>query len=174
VIAREGLPRATFARIAAEAGLSSPGMISYHFTDKDELLGSVVDAVLRDCLASIEEAVVAAPDPPAALAAYLTAFVRWQDTHREEVAALWLLASSWRRPDGRAAFEEDVLRAPLVGILADGQRTGAFRPVPADWVAQTILCAVEGFQEALRQDPEIEAEVFARALVDLFDRGLRP
>src|SRR5688572_29786940 len=84
VIAHEGLSKASFGRIAAEAGLSSPGMISYHFADKDELLTVLCDAILDGCVTEIEEAVAAAAGPVEGFAAYLTAFVRWQDTHRDE------------------------------------------------------------------------------------------
>lgn len=50
MIAREGLSKASFARIATEAGLSSPEMISHHFADKDELLTALADTVLGDTM----------------------------------------------------------------------------------------------------------------------------
>lgn len=172
VIAREGLSKASFGRIAAEAGLSSPGMISYHFADKDELLTVLCDTVLDDCLAAIEEAVDAAEDPAQGLAAYLTGFVRWQDTHRDDVGALWRLSAGWKRPGEPAAFDEALLRAPLLRVLRAGQRSGALRRLPDEWTAHLILCAAEGYQQALQDDPELDADVFAATLVDLFERGL--
>jgi TetR/AcrR family transcriptional regulator, fatty acid metabolism regulator protein len=172
VIARDGLSKASFGRIAAEAGLSSPGMISYHFADKDELLTVLSDTVLDDCVAAIEEAVAAADGPAAALSAYLGAFVGWQDAHRDEVGALWRLSAGWKRPGAQSAFDEAPLRQPLLRILRDGQALGVLRPVHGEWVAQTILCAVEGYQQALQNDPDLDAEAFAETLVDLFERGL--
>jgi AcrR family transcriptional regulator len=172
VIARDGLSKATFGRIAAEAGLSSPGMISYHFADKDELFTVLSDTVLGDCVAAIEEAVAAADGPVAALSAYLAGFVRWQDTHRDEVGALWRLSAGWKRPGAPSAFDEAPLREPLLRILRDGRDLGVLRPVPERWVAQSILCAVEGYQEAMQDDPELDGEAFAAMLVDLFERGL--
>lgn len=172
VISREGLSKASFGRIAAEAGLSSPGMISYHFADKDELLTVLCDTLLDDCVSAIEEAVAAAEDPAQGLAAYLTGFVHWQDTHRDEVGALWRLSAGWKRPGEPAAFDEALLRDPLLRVLRAGQAAGAVRPVRAEWAAHLILCAVEGYQQALQDDPELDADAFAAALVDLFERGL--
>ncbi|GAB2600330.1 TetR/AcrR family transcriptional regulator [Pseudactinotalea suaedae] len=172
VIAREGLTRASFGRIAAEGGLSSPGMISYHFADKDELLAVLCDTVLSDCVRTLEEAVEAATDPVEGLTAYLTAFVSWQDTHRDEVAALRRLAVDWRRPGAAAAFDERPLMQPLLGVLHAGQASGVLRSLHPGWVAQTVLCAVESFPQALHEDPELDPQTFAETLVELFGRGL--
>jgi TetR/AcrR family transcriptional regulator, fatty acid metabolism regulator protein len=172
VIAREGLSKASFGRIAAEAGLSSPGMISYHFADKDELLTVLCDTLLDDCVAAIEEAVAAAEGPAQGLAAYLTGFVRWQDTHRDEVGALWRLSAGWKRPGEPAAFDETLLRDPLLRVLHEGQAAGVLRPVRSEWTAHLVLCAVEGYQQALQDDPGLDADAFAATLVDLFERGL--
>jgi TetR/AcrR family fatty acid metabolism transcriptional regulator len=172
VIARQGLSKASFGRIAAEAGLSSPGMISYHFTDKDELLTVVCDTLLDDCAAAIDAAVTAAAGPAEGLAAYLAAFVRWQDGHRDEVAALWRLAAGWKRPGDQVAFDEASLTAPLRRVLRNGQAAGVLRSTHEEWAAQTILCAVKGYQQALHDDPDLDADAFAETLVDLFARGL--
>lgn len=172
VIAREGLSKASFGRIAAEAGLSSPGMISYHFADKDELLTVLGDTVLDDCVTTIEAAVDAAEDPAQGLVAYLTAFVHWQDTHRDEVGALWRLSAGWKRPGQPAAFDEGLLREPLLRVLRAGQESGALRPLRAEWTAHLILCAAEGYQQAMQDDPELDADAFTATLVDLFRTGL--
>lgn len=173
VIARDGLSKASFGRIATEAGLSSAGMISYHFADKDELLTVLSDVALGDCVAAIEAAVAAADEPAQGLTAYLTSFVRWQDTHRDEVDALWRLSAGWKRPGEPAAFDEGLLRAPLLRVLRAGREAGTFRPVPVEWTAHTILCAVEGYQQAMHDYPGLDADAYAAMLVDLFESGLR-
>lgn len=173
VIAQEGLARATFGRIATVAGLSSPGMISYHFAHKDELLTTLGRTILQDCGDAVADAVAAAPDPVAGLAAYLTASVRWQDTHRDAVAALVRLSSGWTPPDPATAFDETPLTAPLLEVLSEGQRQGVLRPLPPAWLVRTILCAVEGYHQALAEDESVDAEEFAAALVTLFCDGLR-
>ena len=47
-IADLGYRNATFAQIARRAGLSSTGLISYHFAGKEELISEVVRTVLAD------------------------------------------------------------------------------------------------------------------------------
>ena len=47
-IAEAGYRGATFARITERAGLSSTGLISYHFASRDELIGEVVAKVIGD------------------------------------------------------------------------------------------------------------------------------
>jgi AcrR family transcriptional regulator len=45
VIAEAGYAKASFSRIAKHAGLSSTGMISYHFAGKEDLLAACVDLI---------------------------------------------------------------------------------------------------------------------------------
>ncbi len=173
VIEREGLAKASFGRIAGEAGLSSPGMISYHFADKDELLAAVCDTILDDCAAALAGAVSASESAVAALSSYLFAFVRWQDDHRTAVAALWQLAAGWRRPASTCAFDESSLIDPLRRALREGRGAGAWRPLHQEWVAQAVFCAGKGYPQARYDDPDLDADAFARTLVDLFTDGLR-
>lgn len=172
VIAVDGLSRASFTRIAHTAGLSSPGMISYHFADKDELFAVLCDEAIADCAQAIEGAVAAAPGPQEALAAYLTSFIDWQDAHREQVSALRRLAAGWKRPGLDAAFDEGALSEPLRAILIEGAASGALRTVRTEWVIETILCAVEGFEAALGRDLDLDASAFGDELVGLFVHGL--
>lgn len=172
VIAREGLSKAAFTRIAMEAGLSSPGMISYHFADKDELFAVLADRHVTDLAGALVSATDGAPDAKAALAAYLNAFIGWQDTNRDAVGALWRLASGWKAPGRDQAFDEEPLVAPLLRVLDDGVASGVLRDVRAGWVAHTILCAVEGFHEVIAANPDLTADAYAAELIALFVGGL--
>ncbi len=172
VLARHGLSGTSFAKIAAEAGISSPGMISYHFADKDELYSVLAQQLLDDCVEAIEEAVSAAPDPLAAVAAYVTSFVSWQDSNRDGVSALWRLASGWKAPGRDSAFDEAPLVAPLLRVLDEGRRAGMVRAVDTTVVAQAVLCAVEGFRDVATGNPDLAPDDFAAELVELFVRGL--
>src|SRR6201996_6707398 len=51
VIAENGSGRASFARIAEQAGLSSTGLISYHFASRAELMELVADRVIAEITA---------------------------------------------------------------------------------------------------------------------------
>lgn len=78
-----------------------------------------------------------------------------------------------RAPGQQTAFDEGPFRDPLLRILTEGSRAGTLRKVQPEWVAETILCAVEGFHQVLVDDPEVDADAFADSLVALFTEGLR-
>src|ERR1700749_4095543 len=75
VIAEVGYAKASFSRIAKQAGLSSTGMISYHFAGKDDLLAACVTEI-EQVTDAFMQARIAAPDGHAAvLRAYVEANV---------------------------------------------------------------------------------------------------
>ena len=63
-LARHGYAGCSLAVIAAAAGLRKPSIFA-HFDTKDELYGSVVDDVMRELTAAIEEAAPTATSPTA-------------------------------------------------------------------------------------------------------------
>jgi AcrR family transcriptional regulator len=171
VLARDGLSGTSLGRIAAEAGLSSAGLITYHFADKDEVLLSVTQDLLSRCADTLRSAVAAADRPDAALAAYIEAFVRFQDEHRDGVRALWRLAAGWKAPGRDSAFDEEPLIAPVREVLDAGQRAGVFRPLSSEVVAKSIVCSVEAFHDLARTDPALDTGAFIRDLQALYRRG---
>src|ERR1019366_2319825 len=62
-LAKHGDSGATFARIVEAGGLSSPGLISYHFADRGELLESVYLYVAELRRASNDRALAGITDP---------------------------------------------------------------------------------------------------------------
>src|SRR5690625_3194979 len=87
VIAEEGLARATFARIARHAGIS-PGLISYHFEEKSDLLGTVAETVMADMEAALRVAADGVESHRAALAALLHAQVHHAAAHLAALTAV--------------------------------------------------------------------------------------
>lgn len=172
VLARDGLSRTSLSRVAAEAGLSSPGLITYHFADKDDVLVTLTEDLLAKCAATIDAALADAPDDLSALLVYIEAFVQFQDQHREGVRALWRLASSWKAPGRTDAFDARALAGPVEEILRHGVESGAFRPLNAAWVAQSVQCSVEGFHELFCADPDIDADAFVAELQTLYRRAV--
>ncbi|MFB6395081.1 TetR/AcrR family transcriptional regulator [Polymorphospora lycopeni] len=171
VLARDGLSRTSLGRIASEAGLSSTGLITYHFADKNDVLLTVVDHLIGRCAETLRAAVDRAADPAEALAAYIEAFIRFQDDNRDGVRALWRLAAGWKAPGRDSAFDDEPLVAPVREVLDDGQARGAFRGLASPVVAQSILCSVEGFHEAFTADPDIDTTAYIRELQILYRHG---
>src|ERR1700760_5128012 len=70
VIAEIGYARASFTGIAKHAGLSSTGMISYHFAGKDDLLTACVAGIEQVTEAFMQSRIAAADGHVAVLRAY--------------------------------------------------------------------------------------------------------
>ncbi|WP_114559843.1 TetR family transcriptional regulator [Desertihabitans aurantiacus] len=176
LLARHGPAGTAFTSIASEAALSSPGLISYHFTDKTDLMSQVVEHILTSLGSSLAARVAEAGDDPVArLRAYLAELVRYQDTHRDEVAAVWRLlatgAAEALTGRGRTTALPPTL---LTEILRDGQRRGAFRPFDVDVMAQALHCSAEGYRERFLTDDHADADAFTAELTELFIRATAP
>jgi AcrR family transcriptional regulator len=172
VIADVGYAQASFARIAERARLSSTRLISYHFVDKDELIGAVVEQVVRAIGTWVGDRVTAAaPDARAMLRAYLEGVVSFTAGHRPQMRALLriLLAG------GLPADVGEALAVPthLEEILRAGQLAGEFRDFDVRVMAIAVQRCVESLPFVLEADPDLDCDAFARELVQLFDLGTR-
>jgi len=167
VIADVGYARASFARIAERAGLSSTRFISYHFAGKGELMAAVV----RDVVASIAEEVGSrlAGESTASgmLRSYIEAVVGFIDANRAEMIALTEIMLGGGFDDGIAADRSAT--ADLESILTFGQSSGEFRDFDPWVMATTVQRSVDGLPFALQADPAIDCASYAGELVTIFE-----
>jgi len=171
VIAQEGYRQASFARIAERAGLSSTRLISYHFTGKEELVAAVVHEVVAAMGDQVGRQVTARPDARGMLRAYVEGVVAYTATHREELVALLQILTG-------GGFPQEVQAATAVPghverILAEGQRTGQFRPFDVRVMALAVQRSVEGVAFALHLDAGLDVAGYGVELADLFERATR-
>ncbi|MFB9834758.1 TetR/AcrR family transcriptional regulator [Actinoallomurus acaciae] len=172
VISEVGFAKASFSRIAKHAGLSSTGMISYHFAGKDDLLAA--------CVAEIEEVtggfmgprIDAAEGHVAQLRAYVESNVALVGEHPAAVRALIDIvkngAAQSAAVNGRLALFEEHFRT--------GQAAGVFRPFDTRTVAiafTTGLDAVVATAAAAVPEPT-ELARLGRELADLYVRATAP
>ena len=176
VIADDGFAQASFARIAERAGLSSTRLISYHFANKDELIGAVVQEVITSIGTYVGARIDAAErdegegNATAILRAYLEGNVAFIDEHRAHMQALMqVVLSAGGLPGGAPADG----KTPLEGLLHHGQSTGEFRDFHVETVAGAIQRAVEGLPFLLAAQPDLDCTRYAAELVDLYLRGVR-
>jgi AcrR family transcriptional regulator len=176
VIAEQGYANASFAKIAKQAGLSSTGMISYHFKGKDDLIREVVAEVMRVS----SEFLVSKLDAEATLAARLRAYIVGRlallDEYPRHQLAVREIVNAVHTEDPQlrgltpglpavAATQEERLRL--------GQRTGEFGPFDP---AVTVLAVNGAINEATTRaaiDPDFDTAACARELADLFERATR-
>ncbi|MCW2736363.1 TetR/AcrR family transcriptional regulator [Nocardioides sp.] len=170
LVAEEGFGKATFARIAEKAGLSSTRLISYHFAGKDDLVTALVDHVITGIGEHVGGRVMAETTARGRLRAYIEGVVTYADAHRAPMSALLQVAMS-ATADGGTSAPSDT--SHLERILEDGQRQGEMRDFDAGVMATTVQRAVEVVPFRLQAEPDLDCTAYAAELIELFDRATR-
>lgn len=167
VIADVGYARASYARIATAAGLSSTRFLSYHFESKGELMAAVVGQVIGQIGQFVGDRVRQQCTAAGMLRSYLESVVEFVDTHRAPMIALTevLLGSGFE--EGIAG--DRAATADLAAILRHGQATGEFRDFDPAVMATVVQRAVDGLPFALQADPDLDCAGYAREVVTIFE-----
>lgn len=174
-LATVGAARASFARIAEEAGIS-PSLISYHFSARHELLleiGRTIDADIREAMA---EATREATSPLAAVRGLVAGFVGYVDGHRERMLALRELEATLA-PDERrriGVLDPNAGRTAWQELLHAGQAVGAFGSFDPQVVATAIMGLLSTVPAQLYGEPRIDPAVVAEGLCRIVERAVRP
>lgn len=170
VIAEVGYANASFSRIAKHAGLSSTGMISYHFAGKDDLYSACVTEIELVTGAYMNPRIDAADGHVGKLRAYVESNVALVGEHPAEVRALIDMVknagSQSAAVNGRLAVFEEHFRT--------GQEAGAFRPFDTSTVALALtggLDAVVATAAAATMTDSTELARLGRELADLYVRA---
>lgn len=186
VIAAEGLPHASLSRIAARAGLSSVGLITYHFGDRRELLLAVSADVAARHDATFDDTAARSRGAGGELDRYIAATVTFQDRNRAAMQAAWQIV--WLRWSGNPPFAEQqpaadgagsvIAASPhmarLVEVLERGQAEGDFRPdFSPELMARTINSAVLGYMDLVASTTDPDPIAFTAHLQQTFATAVR-
>ena len=172
VIAEVGYAKATFSRIAKHAGLSSTGMISYHFAGKDDLFAACVAEIEQVTAAFMDPKINAAEGHVAQLRAYVEANVALVGEYSTEVRALIDMVknggSQSPAVSGRLALFENHFRT--------GQEAGVFRPFDTWLVALSFTSGLDAVVATAAAAPPEPTELarIGRELADLYVRATAP
>ncbi len=166
-IAAEGYARASFARIARAAGLSSTGLISYHFASKQDLMDEVVRTVLGEFGAFVTDRMNAESGPAGELRAFIAANIAFVKAHRTRLLAALAVAAAGRGEGTDPLLEADI--RGLAELLRAGQRTGEFRDFDVDVMAVAIRSVRDGVLNRLSVEPDLDLDTYTGELVTLFD-----
>jgi TetR/AcrR family transcriptional regulator, fatty acid metabolism regulator protein len=175
-IAEVGYAQASLARIAERAGISK-GVISYHFTGKDELIKQVVNDVIEAGRAYILPRLLAESTGPATLRAYIESNLAFMREHRNSMAAVVeILRNGAFTPDGRGAHGEDLdvttrfLQEQLGRLQAGGELRSDFDPGA---MAVAIRAAIDVVPHRLVIDPNFDIDTYAKEIATVFDLATR-
>ena len=166
VIAEIGYAKASFSQIAKHAGLSSTGMISYHFAGKDDLLTACVAEIETVTDAFMQARIAAADGHVAVLRAYVEANVALVGEHPAAVRALIDIV---RNVPGQAAGVNQRLTV-FEEHFRSGQAAGAFRPFDTRTVTIALTSGLDAVVVTVAASVPEPAELtrIGRELADLY------
>lgn len=176
VIADQGYANASFAKIAKQAGLSSTGMISYHFQGKGDLIREVVARIMAVAADFVGGKLDAETGYRGRMRAFFAANLALVDEYPHHMRALSNITANAGTDDPHLFGLLDQLRsvsAAQVEILRAGQRDNVFREFDPTVMVMAIRGALDAAIARAAADPDFDAAVTARELADLFDRATR-
>jgi TetR/AcrR family fatty acid metabolism transcriptional regulator len=175
VLYEAGFAAASLGAIAERIGVSK-GVISYHFTGKDEVLREVIADVLAEAREYMTPRIAAARSYVDALRVYVTSNLEYIGTHRRKIIAFIEIVNGMP-PAGTepAPFAEGRQRAvdELRDLLAAGQAAGEFGEFSALIVAVSLRASIDVLSVLLRADPEMDTGAYGAELLRLYERAVR-
>jgi TetR/AcrR family fatty acid metabolism transcriptional regulator len=175
-LAESGFAAASLSLIAERVGVSK-GVLSYHFSDKADLVREVVRSVLGDAGSWMTPRIEGASSYREALHRYISANVSFLGTHRIDILALTeVIANARATPGVPEIFGESQREAvdALQKLFTDGQRAGEFGEVPASILARALRATIDSVSEQLRADTSYDLVAFEQQLTALFDSATSP
>jgi TetR/AcrR family fatty acid metabolism transcriptional regulator len=173
VLAESGFAATSLSLIAERVGVSK-GVLSYHFSDKADLVREVVRSVLADAAAWMTPRIEGAASYREALHRYIAANVSFLGAHPVDILALTEVIANARATAGVPEIFErsqrDAVDA-LEKLFSDGHRAGEFGDVPAPILAMSLRATIDATSERLRADASYDLAEFERQLTTLFDRA---
>ncbi|ANZ39240.1 hypothetical protein BBK82_27440 [Lentzea guizhouensis] len=173
-IAEIGYAKASFVRIAQRAGIS-PGLITYHFAKREELMKQVMLTVHDSMDRALSARGEGAVSYQAALRAIIEGFVHYCADHPAELIAISQIASAARDAEtARTWATEQNARTltELEEMFREGQDVGDLRRFDVRVMAVSVLAAMEATPAELMTRPDTDVARYARELADLFEHAI--
>lgn len=173
-LAVEGFGNASLAAIARTAGISK-GVISYHFSGKEELMEECVTAIYT----GIAERVVPqleGLDPLETVRAHVLAVARDGQAHRDELIAVGEIVTHLRRKDGRLRYgqaDNEELYRGLEWMYSAAAEAGEVRRFDHRVMAVTAQSAVDAMFAYWIAHPATDLLAYAEQLADLLVAAIR-
>jgi AcrR family transcriptional regulator len=150
-------------------------VILYYFAGKEDLIRELVAHAFAAGEAFVRPRVDRS-SARSALLSFITASVAFTAANPKTVLAVMNVMRAGRSESGAPGFDAIVTepRRPGFGaILAWGQATGEFRPFNIRVMVATVIEALDAIPPELADESDLDLDVYARELVELFDRATR-
>ena len=175
LIAEVGYGQTSIGQIAKRASISK-GVISYHFSGKEELMIEVMREVMQTFTAFVIVRIGTETSPSGILRAFIKANVEFIQHHCEALLALLEIVQSARTESGKPVFNGGVIETDLKSleqVLLQGQQQGEFRAFDVQIMAAAILSIRNGALAQIAADPNLDYTRYADELVTLVDQATR-
>jgi TetR/AcrR family transcriptional repressor of bet genes len=144
VMAERGYAKATIKEIARAAGLT-PGLVHYHFRDKQQILLSLIEGLAALVRGRMERAAPHARD----LFAAIDALLGTEEGVEASAVACWVVigAEAVRQPEVRELYEALMREAleEFTKAFRAAMRGAGRSDATAGTAAMSVLAAIEGF-----------------------------
>jgi AcrR family transcriptional regulator len=169
-IAEIGYAKASFVRIARRAGVS-PGLISYHFAKREELIKQVMVTVHESMDADLTSKTSGASSYRVALRGLIEGYVHYCAQHPKELIAISRIAAN--AADAREWSDRQQVRTltELAEMFQEGQQAGEFREFSPRVMAVALMASLEAAPAELMGNPDTDVTLFAEELATLFERA---
>jgi AcrR family transcriptional regulator len=172
-----GYIQASLAQIAKRAGIST-ALISYHFSDKDDLMNHVLVKLLEASTSYVLERVRQHTKPMEKIDAFIVASLAYQGTHPAHNSALLEIIFNARTPDKIPYYklsddEEEPLLHELQEILKEGQGQGVFGVFNIDVMSSLIQGAIGEYMLSTAVTKKVDLEIYSSQLIKIVHQALQ-
>jgi len=172
-----GYAKASLAQIAKRAGIST-ALISYHFSDKSDLMNHLLETLVQRSTSYILEKVKEEKAPQEKLHTFISASLAYQGTHPARNAALLEIVFNARTPDNIPYYklndeEEDPLLSALRKILSNGQEWGVFGDFHVAVMGHFIQGAIGEYMFNHTLTNEIDLEMYSNELIRIVNKAVK-
>lgn len=147
-MSERGYAGASIAQIARASGLA-PGLIHYHFKNKQEILLAALEEIAGRHERRLQAALAGASSPPEKVKAFLDAHLGLGAGADPEALSCWVVMSgeALRQPEVGEKFT-GVLERLVVGledIVLEGAESGAFQECEPGHVSTALVSLIQGY-----------------------------
>jgi TetR/AcrR family transcriptional repressor of bet genes len=172
-----GYVKASLAQIASRAGIST-ALISYHFTDKNDLMNHLLTKLIERSTAYILEKVNQESTPLERLNTFIVASLAYQGTHPAHNAALLEIIFNARMPDNTPYYklgddEDEPILQELKQILLDGQQQRFFGAFDVNVMSSLIQGAIGEYMPISAVTRKVDLETYSSQLVKIVNQAVK-
>jgi AcrR family transcriptional regulator len=176
-IAELGCFKASFEKITKRAGLSSTGMISYHFSDKTELFTEITKTIQRIAAEVFRSHISDKCTYRDKVSSYIRSnfdFISRYPVHAKALAEIVAL-NHCRGIEGLESVQQHVKSADrLVDLLEEGRKAGEFGMFDSATMAMVIRTTIDALLQRHCFRSGVDLDRCAQELTDIFDRCTQP